>query len=176
MCTLGVWQDLTSESEQAMALHRDIFWIGRQWTVTGFGIQACDQKNYAAFDIEASRLWDPRALDKTRDQSWLNIVDFEKALGIARQRYPEPPSALPPQPPPSSETSVLGLIDTLLKDPVRNEAWRNEAWHNEVWHTEPGATAVAIEPRKPSTAAKFAMRVSRWPAKFVPSWRIRISR
>ena len=27
-----------------MALHRDIFRIGRQWAVTGFGIQAVDQR------------------------------------------------------------------------------------------------------------------------------------
>jgi len=23
-----------------MALHRDIYWVGRQWAVTGYGIQA----------------------------------------------------------------------------------------------------------------------------------------
>ena len=36
-----------------MALHRDIFWVGRQWAVTGYGIQACDQKQKGGFDIEA---------------------------------------------------------------------------------------------------------------------------
>ena len=39
-----------------MALHRDIFWVGRQWAVTGYGVQACDQKQKGQFDIEASRL------------------------------------------------------------------------------------------------------------------------
>ena len=36
-----------------MALHRDIFWVGRQWAVTGYGVQACDQKQKGQFDIEA---------------------------------------------------------------------------------------------------------------------------
>ena len=27
-----------------MALHRDIHWIGRQWAVTGHGMQLIDQK------------------------------------------------------------------------------------------------------------------------------------
>ncbi len=31
-----------------MALHRDIFWVGRQWAVTGYGIQACNQKQKAS--------------------------------------------------------------------------------------------------------------------------------
>ena len=41
-----------------MALHRDIFWVGRQWAVTGFGVQAVDQRLKGAFDIEIARLWD----------------------------------------------------------------------------------------------------------------------
>jgi hypothetical protein len=32
------------EAKITMALHRDIYWVGRQWAVTGYGIQACDQK------------------------------------------------------------------------------------------------------------------------------------
>ena len=41
-----------------MALHRDIYWVGRQWAVTGYGMQAVDQKQKSKFDIEASRLWE----------------------------------------------------------------------------------------------------------------------
>ena len=41
-----------------MALHRDIFWIGRQWAVTGHGMQLIDQRLMGAFDIEVARLWD----------------------------------------------------------------------------------------------------------------------
>ena len=38
-----------------MALHRDIYWIGRQWAITGFGVQAIDQRLKGAFDIEDAR-------------------------------------------------------------------------------------------------------------------------
>jgi hypothetical protein len=41
-----------------MALHRDIFWIGRQWAVTGHGIQAVDQRRHGAFDVDVPRIWD----------------------------------------------------------------------------------------------------------------------
>ena len=27
-----------------MVLHRDIYWLGKQWAVTGYGIQAIDKK------------------------------------------------------------------------------------------------------------------------------------
>ena len=41
-----------------MALHRDIYWVGRQWAVTGYGMQAVDPKLKGQFDIEAIRLWE----------------------------------------------------------------------------------------------------------------------
>lgn len=41
-----------------MALHRDIFWVGRQWAVTGAGIQAVDQRLRGVLDIAIARLWD----------------------------------------------------------------------------------------------------------------------
>jgi hypothetical protein len=79
-----------------MPLHRDIYWIGRQWAVTGYGIQAIDQKLKGKFDIEAARVWEnglPEALDA---KEWLNAEDFGKALAVARKRHPEPPrTAIP---------------------------------------------------------------------------------
>src|ERR1700704_3382951 len=87
-----------------MALHRDIFWVGKQWAVTGFGVQACDQKQKSKFDIEASRLWEDGVLDGIRTLKWLNAEDFDRALDVARKHSPEPPrsaaapvSAPPPQ-------------------------------------------------------------------------------
>ena len=81
-----------------MALHREIYWVGRQWAVTGYGIQACDQKQKSKFDIEASRLWEDGLLEGMRALKWLNIEDFEKALSVARKHYPEPPrKAVPPE-------------------------------------------------------------------------------
>jgi hypothetical protein len=74
-----------------MALHRDIFWVGKQWAVTGYGVQACDQKQKSKFDIEVDRVWDDGLLESLRAHKWLNVEDLEKALSVARQRFPEPP-------------------------------------------------------------------------------------
>ena len=70
-----------------MPLHRDIYWVGRQWAVTGYGIQACDQKRKGQFDIDGSRLWEEGVLDSVRSLKWLNAEDFEKAVSVARS-YP----------------------------------------------------------------------------------------
>jgi hypothetical protein len=73
-----------------MVLHRDIYWVGRQWAVTGYGIQACDQKQKGQFDVEGSKLWEDGVLDTVRAQKWLNAEDFDKAISVARKHYPEP--------------------------------------------------------------------------------------
>ena len=78
-----------------MALHRDIYWVGRQWAVTGYGIQACDQKQKGQFDIEASRLWEDGLLERMCALNWLNVEDFERAVAVARQHYPEPRAPAP---------------------------------------------------------------------------------
>ncbi len=75
-----------------MALHRDIFWVGKQWAVTGYGMQAVDQKQKSKFDIEVSRLWDEDLQENLRDQRWFNADDFSAGLSVARAKYPEPPS------------------------------------------------------------------------------------
>jgi hypothetical protein len=81
-----------------MALHRDIFWVGRQWAVTGYGMQAIDQRLQGKFDIEASRLWEDGLPESLHADGWLNIEDFTKGLALARARYPEPPrKAAPPE-------------------------------------------------------------------------------
>ena len=49
-----------------MALHRDIFWVGRQWAVTGAGIQAVDQRLRGVLDIEIARLWDDALVQSRR--------------------------------------------------------------------------------------------------------------
>ena len=69
-----------------MALHRDIFWIGRQWAVTGHGMQLIDQRLQGAFDIEAARLWDDDLIESLRTKAWLKAEDFDKGLAVARTR------------------------------------------------------------------------------------------
>ena len=76
-----------------MALHRDIFWIGRQWAVTGHGMQLIDQRLEGAFDIEVIRLWDDDLIESLRAKAWLKAEDFDKALAVARTRHPQASSA-----------------------------------------------------------------------------------
>jgi hypothetical protein len=86
-----------------MALHRDIFWIGRQWAVTGHGMQLIDQRLQGAFDIEAARLWDDDLIESLRTKAWLKVEDFDKGLAVARTRQWQPqagstPAVAPPAP------------------------------------------------------------------------------
>jgi hypothetical protein len=114
-----------------MALHRDIFWVGRQWAVTGHGIQACNQKQKGKFDVEASRLWEDGALDGIRAEAWLNVEDFEKALEVARKYYPEPPpKAVSPEPrvrelkqAPNTEVRIEAPKPVAQKFELRIEGW-----------------------------------------------------
>jgi hypothetical protein len=79
-----------------MALHRDIFWVGRQWAVTGHGMQAVDQKQKGKFDIEASGVWEDGLAERMRAEGWLNEEDFDKALVVARKQFPQPPGRAAP--------------------------------------------------------------------------------
>ena len=79
-----------------MALHRDILWIGKQWAVTGHGMQLIDQRLEGAFDIEVIRLWDDDLIESLRGKAWLKAEDFEKGLAVARTRHPQPPAGLMP--------------------------------------------------------------------------------
>jgi hypothetical protein len=81
-----------------MALHRDIFWIGRQWAVTGHGMQLIDQRLHGAFDIEVMRLWDYDLVESLRAKPWLKAEDFDKGLAVARARHPQSPGAERPVP------------------------------------------------------------------------------
>lgn len=72
-----------------MALHRDIFWVGRQWAVTGFGLQAVDQRLKGVIDITIAKLWDDDLIGRRRAMAGLNVQDFEKALAIGRERFPQ---------------------------------------------------------------------------------------
>ena len=135
-----------------MVLHRDIYWVGRQWAVTGHGLQAVDQKQKGQFDIEASRLWEDGVLENIRVEKWFNLDDFEKALAVARKRFPEP---LRKAASPLAEAAPLEDIAPHLKETTSKESPK--------------------QPPKPVMPG-FDMRIESWPAKFVRQWRIRIRR
>ena len=135
-----------------MALHRDIFWVGRQWAVTGHGIQAVDQKQKGKFDIEASRVWQDDLVEPLRGEGWLNIEDFDKALAVARARFPQPPGMVAP---PRQSVSQAKPAS-----PVKEASQAKE---------------VSIEQPKPAWQ-RFDMQVEGCSARFVRPWRIRVRR
>jgi hypothetical protein len=144
-----------------MALHRDIHWVGRQWAVTGFGIQAIDQRLKGSFDIEMSQLWDDIAVERTRALAWLNAADFDKALEIARARHPEPARKKLPL-----VESVLKMIQPAAPEPVK---------------TAPAPLVVKAAEEEPPAVTPpplrvdplLALRMERASAKFLQMWRVR---
>jgi hypothetical protein len=101
-----------------MPLHRDIYWVGRQWAVTGYGMQAIDQRLNGMFDIDVSRLWEDGLIERMYGLKWINILDFDKGLAVARKRYPAPPrKAAPPEESVSSPKDG-SPIDQLKQDPI----------------------------------------------------------
>src|SRR5690242_19400801 len=97
-----------------MALHRDIYWLGRQWAVTGFGLQAIDQRLKGIFDVEAARLWDEGVLDDLRAHAWVNAADLDKAIAAGRKRYPAPPPKVA-----SPVEATLRLTESILSQPAK---------------------------------------------------------
>jgi hypothetical protein len=166
-----------------MPLHRQVFWVGRQWAVTGHGMQAVDQKQKSKFDIEISRLWDDDLVEGLSSERWFNLADFSEGLAIARARYPEPPGrpkpkiALKPAPPlevvsPQKASAVatpLKTVPTSIADvskPLQPEARRQA----QVQKLKPEADLAK------SSAVRFAMRVDGGCARFTTMWRVRIKR
>ena len=146
-----------------MALHRDIYWVGRQWAVTGFGIQAVDQRLKGAFDVEVARLWEDDLPQRMSALAWLNLDDFNKALEVARARFPAPPRKNLPL-----VESVLELIQPVSAEPAKPSVSLMET---SMPLAKPAAIA-AIEVPKPEIRV-LAMRMERASAKFLPQWRIR---
>lgn len=117
-----------------MALHRDILWIGRQWAVTGHGMQLIDQRLEGAFDIEVARLWDDDLIESLRAKAWLKADDFDKGLEVARTRHSQPeagssppvtplPAAIEPvAPPPKLEQQPPAPAEPSQPPPVPPEA------------------------------------------------------
>src|SRR6185369_12881711 len=93
-----------------MPLHRDIHWIGKQWAVTGHGMQLIDQQLKGFFDIEAARLCDDTLIETVRAKQWLNVADFEKGLEVARKRFPA--SVVTPSSPPKAVVPVQPVAST----------------------------------------------------------------
>jgi hypothetical protein len=153
-----------------MALHRDIHWIGRQWAVTGHGMQLIDQKQKGLFDIEAIRLWDDGLVESMYAREWLNAADFDKGLAIARARYPQSRgmmAVIAPTAPPAQvvkcEEPEAHTVDPIAAIPKIAE----------IRKPEPLALQPA-EPPKPA-APKFQVQFL-GSARFVRPWRVMLRR
>jgi hypothetical protein len=106
-----------------MALHRDILWIGRQWAVTGHGMQLIDQRLEGAFDIEVARLWDDDLIESLRAKAWLKADDFEKGLEVARTRHSQPQAgSSPPVAPPPAAIEPAEIEPAAPSPPPKLEA------------------------------------------------------
>jgi hypothetical protein len=79
-----------------MTLHRDIYWLGRQWAVTGYGIQAVDNKLNMKFDVEASRIWENGIDQPMHALQWFDAGDFAEAVQVARRLSQEAPARFQP--------------------------------------------------------------------------------
>ncbi|WP_419951658.1 hypothetical protein [Methylobacterium sp.] len=76
-------------------LTEPVHWQGRQWAVTGFGIESLD----GMYHVQASEIWD----ENGRPPGWLESLyrrygtdrdDLRTALKVARSLW-SPPSATP---------------------------------------------------------------------------------
>jgi hypothetical protein len=149
-----------------MALDRDIYWVGRQWAVTGFGIQAIDQRLKGNFDIEVARLWDDIAVARTRALAWLNAADFDKALEIAHSRHPEPPRKKLPL-----VESVLKMIQPAVAAPEKIAPPLPLIANAKENLKEEEPAAVTPPPLRVDPLP--AVRMERASAKFLQMWRVR---
>jgi len=158
-----------------MTLHRDIFWIGRQWAVTGHGMQLIDQRLMGVFDIEVARLWDDDLIARMHAKEWLNAADFDKGLAVARTRHPQPqagstsviappvPAIEPIAPPPPPGAPKFEMSKPERSAPVHP----SQPVEPQVLESPP---PVAIEPPK-QESPDLQMKIDGG-AKFARPWRV----
>jgi len=158
-----------------MALHRDIHWIGRQWAVTGHGMQLIDQKLQGFFDIEIARLWDESHIATMHAKQWLNAADFDKGLAVARARFPQ--SMLPVTPLPEAVPAPVTEPPAPLPPVVMPEAPMRAVTPPPPEPVSPPAVFAAPEPVEPQQdkPADLHLRFN-GNAKFLRPWRVWMKR
>ena len=168
-----------------MALHQDIYWLGRQWAVTGSGMQVLNQRLHGQFDIDVIRLWDADLPEQVGGHEWLNVDDFTKGLEIARAQFPGTPeqvarvearqaelkAKLPVDPPKRSVEPPTPPADPpkLSVTPPKSPIDPPKPSPN-----PPQPSAALPKERLPPVNRPFALRAERWPAKLVAMWHVRV--
>ncbi|MGK5062234.1 hypothetical protein [Janthinobacterium sp. LB3P112] len=69
-------------------LSKPVYWKGRQWAVTSYGIEARDGK----YVIEGSKVWEDDGHGQIKhmaEKEWVDLSDFVEALRLARSRWPK---------------------------------------------------------------------------------------
>jgi hypothetical protein len=134
-----------------MALHRDIYWVGRQWAVTGYGLRRRSIRSKRVNSTSKLPGYGD-ILESVGAERWLNLDDFEEALAVARKRFPEPPrkAALPQEKAAPPEEIARDMKEINPRE----------------------------SPQQPPAppAREFDMRIENCPARFVRQWRVRIRR
>lgn len=71
------------------ALQEPIYWKGRQWAVTSYGIEARNGK----YLIKGERVWEDNRsygwVEHMAEKEWVDLSDFVEALRLARARWPK---------------------------------------------------------------------------------------
>ena len=162
-----------------MPLHRDIHWLGRQWAVTGYGLQLISQKLAGAFDVEIAHLWHEPLLATVQAQAWLDKADFDKALELARTRFADAQSTSDA---PANSDPVLPLIKSILAESPQKPLPRFEpkpprpANGSAAKIAEKIAEPVAPEPApRKLVIIEFRMK-GVGSARFVRPWRVMLKR
>tara|TARA_R110002049_G_scaffold213060_6_gene384409 strand:- start:3395 stop:3718 length:324 start_codon:yes stop_codon:yes gene_type:complete len=72
------------------SLSHPIYWLGHQWAVTSYGIEARDGK----YQIKRNQVWEGDVsyglVEHMEEKGWVDMSDFVEALRLARARWPKP--------------------------------------------------------------------------------------
>lgn len=70
------------------ALTEPVFWRGREWAVTGYGIEKLDGR----YAIKRSDIWEAHGawtiVNHMEEKGWVDMSDFKTALRIAKIFFP----------------------------------------------------------------------------------------
>ena len=86
---LSTYESSTDVRVTGEALQEPIYWKGRQWAVTSYGIEARDGK----YPIKGERVWEDNEghgwVEHMAEKEWVDLSDFVEALRLARARWPK---------------------------------------------------------------------------------------
>jgi hypothetical protein len=83
------YESSTKVAVQGEPLQEPIYWKGRQWATTAFGIEARD----GTYIIAGNRVWENNHghgwIEHMNEKDWVDLPDFVEALRLARTRWPK---------------------------------------------------------------------------------------